>query len=308
MAQYSVLTDENIRDILSEYSITDDFTSSVLSGGSENTNYLISTEQNKYVLTISEQKTIEQADDLAHLLAYLSDHHFPSSKVIRNSKEKAVTVYNGKPVMLKGFIPGKIMNDLPLHLIEQLGATIGKLHKTDPPDYLPHIVWCGKERFHEIEAYALNAPFHLWLKDIQNYFEKYISSELPKAFIHSDVFDNNVIVDKDKTSATIMDFEEAAYYYRVFDLAMMIIGLCIKDKTVQLKKVEQLIKGYQHENNLLDIERKALQAFTVYAAAGVASWRHKQFNFTCPDPGLYDHYKIMQEIADHVKALPSFYF
>ena len=36
----------------------------------------------------------------------------------------------------------------------------------------------------------------------------------------------------DARRATIMDFEEASYYYRVFDIGMMFIGICCKEKNL----------------------------------------------------------------------------
>ena len=76
--------------------------------------------------------------------------------------------------------------------------------------------------------YAPESTFYKWLKEIQKYIESYISTDLPKALIHSDIFYNNIIVNKDSEKATIMDFEEACYYYRVFDIGMMIVGTCCR--------------------------------------------------------------------------------
>ena len=59
---------------------------------------------------------------------------------------------------------------------------------------------------------------------------------------------------------------------------------------------------------LTNEEKQALQPLTVYAAAGVAFWRHKNFNYTKPDKDLKDTYLKMKDLADSVRALPSNFF
>ena len=242
------------------------------------------------------------------LLDYLEKQNFSTSKFIRTSENKSLSLFNNKPVMVKRFLEGKIISNLPAHLLEQIGVDVAKLHKINPPDYIGRIMWCGKERFNEVKEYALNSSFDIWIKDTLQYIDKYITPNLPKALIHTDIFDSNVIVSHDETKATIMDFEEATYYYRIFDLAMLFIGLCIENDTINFTKASSIIEGYTKSIQLTESEMHALQPFAVYAAAGVAFWRHKNFNYTVPDEDLKDSYLIMKNLADSIRALPSSHF
>ena len=140
---------------------------------------------------------------------------------------------------------------------------------------------------------------------MQEYIERHIHPNLPKALIHSDVFYSNVIIEADKPCTTIMDFEEATYYYRIFDIGMAIVGLCSSGEIVDLKKVAHLLKGYQKEIVLFAVELNALQAFTVYAATAMCFWRHNNFNYVRPTPELREHYKELKNIADYVKDIPT---
>jgi len=56
VAQYTNLTRYEIETILAELSINNMISFEVLSGGLENTNYLVNTENGKYVLSILETK------------------------------------------------------------------------------------------------------------------------------------------------------------------------------------------------------------------------------------------------------------
>lgn len=60
--------------------------------------------------------------------------------------------------------------------------------------------------------------------------------------IHSDIFYSNVIVYR--KVATLMDFGETCYYYRVFYISMMIVGACSEEETINHKKIKSLLKGY----------------------------------------------------------------
>ncbi|MDB4180300.1 phosphotransferase [Flavobacteriaceae bacterium] len=308
MAHYSILNKADILEILKPYSIFNIKKFQILDGGSENTNYKIDSEVGKIVLTISEQKTIKEAQDLAELLDHLKKNNFNTSELVHTSQNKNLTIYKDKPVMIKRYLEGKIMSDIPLHLLKQIGADSATLHKINPPDFLREIMWCGIERFNEVEQYALNSSFDLWLKSTANYINKHLTADLPKAFIHSDIFASNVIINDINTKATIMDFEEASYNYRLFDIAILTISLCSKNGSIDFSRVSLILKGYTSVTKLTDEEKQALQPLIVYAAAGVALWRHKNFNYIAPDNNLKDSYLNMKNLADNVRDMPSTYF
>lgn len=305
MSQYSVLNEPDIHKIVQQYGLATIDSFSLLSGGSENTNYKVSSGKRKFVLTICEQKTVENANDLAHLLAHLAKHDFETSEVIPNNSEEFVSIWDGKPVMLKGFLEGDIIEDLPNKILENLGLKMGELHRISPPSYLPKVLSYGQEYFNETKQYSTNSSFDYWLSEIHCYILPYFSSDLPKALIHSDIFYSNVIVNENSQSACIMDFEEAANYYRIFDVGMTIVGLCCERGKVNLEKMGFLLKGYRQIIELQEAEKKALQAFTVYAAAAMTFWRHRNFNHTNPDPEMFDHYLGLKVIADDAKNLPA---
>lgn len=305
MSHYSVLNTSDIIEIINQYEILNLESYVLLSGGSENTNYLVRAENKQFVLTICEQKSLEDSMNLAYLLEHLAKHNFETSKVVRSVSEELIATWNGKPVMLKIFLNGEIMDNLPNPIIENLGIEIGKLHLIAPPSYLPKVLSYGQEYFHEARQYAPDSSFEKWITEIHNYLCPYFTNDLPKALIHSDIFYSNVIVSQNRQSACIMDFEEAANYYRIFDIGMTIVGLCSEMGKVNLEKMGHLLKGYQQIIELHEAEKIALQAFTVYAAAAMTFWRHRNFNHTNPNPVMYNHYLGLKVIADFVKNLPE---
>lgn len=308
MTHYSVLNNKDLLVILNPYGVDKVQFYKILSGGSENTNYLVKTETNAYVLTISEQKSSKKAAELADLLEHLKLNNFTTSKIVKTINGSLTTQWNDKPILLKEYIEGDIIEDLSEYILTYLGNQTAQLHQINVPNYLPRKLSYGVNNFNEVHVYAPNSSFYTWLKTTQKHIESHINSDLPKALIHSDIFYNNIVVNKDGKQATIMDFEEACYNYRVFDIGMMIIGTCSEGETVNLDKVASLLVGYQQKINLLPLEIDALQAFTIYAATATAFWRHQNFNYINVTFEKKDHYLEMKKLADFVMSISAINF
>ncbi|WP_339837151.1 homoserine kinase [uncultured Maribacter sp.] len=305
MGRFTNLTSPEIRTILTPYGVKDIVSHKILSGGSANTNYLVTTNNKFFVLTICEEKSQKETTELANLLMHLGENNFPTSKLISTINQELTSVWNNKPILLKEFIKGKIVQNLSKSILIYLGKELGKLHQIKAPDYLPRKVAFGINHFDEVKTYASDSTFYKWLKHTQNYIENHITIDLPKALIHTDIFYNNIIIHEDGLRGSIMDFEEACYYYRIFDIGMMIVGTCRDKEIINLDKVASLLEGYQNEINLLPIEKKSLKAFTVYAATATAFWRHQNYNHVNITPEKKGHYKEMKRLADSIMVMPD---
>lgn len=303
MALYTQLNKDEIQNIANDYSLGQVNSYSPLSGGSENSNYKVKSKKGDFVVTICEQKSVDEATQLADLLIHFDKNNYRTSKVILNSENCAISMYENKPIMVKDFLNGIVTEDIPPELMFRVGVELGKLHKIKAPEFIPYKTGYDKDYFEEVNSYAPNSSFNTWLSDAKAYIESHIDNDAPKALIHSDIFPSNVIISGDKSNVTIMDFEEAAHYYRMFDVGMTIIGSCRKHHEINLNKMSALLKGYKTEIELTDNERETLQAFTVYAGASMTFWRHKNFHYTNPDPEYYNHYKELLNVTDFVKEL-----
>jgi len=257
MAHYTILNDTTVKNIFDQYDIGKILEYKLLSGGSENTNYRIKASKGDYVLTICEQKSETEATDLARLLVHLNENKFKTSQ----------------------YIKGIITPDFSNQQMEILGKDLATLHDIEAPDFVPRNLGYGIEHFPEVQTHAPDAPFAKWLKPTTDYIQSFIQDDLPKALIHSDLFFNNIITEPQTGQVTIMDFEEATYYYRVYDLGMTLVGTCIFDRQLNLEKARH--------------------------STATAFWRFMNYNFVRPDETQKDRYKEMQEIAIHVMEIPA---
>lgn len=298
MEQYTRLNEREIGVILAQFDINEFSSFSLLSGGSENTNHLVNSENGKYVLCIFEQKPENKVNELTQLLTYLDANNFNTSKLIYTIDNESIFIWKGKPIIVKVFIQGEIRKELAPHLLNSIGKELAKLHQLDAPEYIPKQLNYGKEHFSIVKKYAANSDFDIWLENILKYISPFLKLNLPKSLIHSDVFWDNVIIDKITNSITIIDFEEAVNYYRIFDLGMTIIGICGVGNVINLGKVKHLLDGYQSEVQLLEDEINSLKAFTIYAGASMTFWRHKNFNYVKPNATMANHYMGLKVIVD----------
>jgi len=298
---YTTLDENSLQTILQQYNIAPIKNWSILEGGAENTNYLLETNQQRYILTICERKTFEEITILADLLQHLDDYQFKSTTVIPNAKDVNISFFKNKPILLKSYLPGKIIRQPTDQQIEQIGISMGQLHLIPAPDYLPNEYSYGEQVFPELKEKKIHHPFVDWLTEMHTYILSNLNTTLPKVLIHGDIFFSNVIIDL-KNKPTIIDFEEACYYYRMYDIGMAIVGLCTVNGSIDFSKARQLISGYEQVAPLDTEEEGSLKLFIAYAATATAFWRFRQFNIIAPTLSHQDTYLAMKKIADDMRS------
>ena len=304
MALYARLDRAAIESLARQFGIDDITGFSVMDGGNENSNYCVETNSGKYVLTLCDQKSLKQATDLESLLVHLTEHGIRTSRVVMPLEGPDVILHDQKPVMLKRHVDGEITANLSGNLLDQLGEEMARLHEISAPSYLPESFPYGRSYFPEVIDSNLDHTYINWLSEKNAYLQKRIPQNLPMTLIHGDVFFDNLIVQGDQLMA-IIDFEEACYYYRSFDLGMAIVGTCRDRQAICFKKARRFIRGYQNIVTLQSVERECLKAFTVYAAVATSFWRFRQYHMRRPEPHLYDRHVEMQTLADTISEYPE---
>jgi len=132
---YTELNDQTICQILSKFDIGQIQNWQLLFGGAENTNHYVKTEKGQYVLTICEQKSVEETTILANLLNYLDRQKFETTKVIPNQEGKIISAYKGKCTLLKSYIEGSIELTIDKNILLKIGRSLAQLHLIPAPSY-----------------------------------------------------------------------------------------------------------------------------------------------------------------------------
>lgn len=302
MTQYSRLQEKDILEISRKYNLKQISYESIEEGAG-NTNYLVRTAQNYYVLTIFEIEHI-RAVNIGRLLSLLEEIDFPTTRVQKLANGDVITSFQGKPVMLKSYIVGQVVKNMDENMVSQVGAAIASLHEIPNPHFLPGQYAYGLETFLRVMDKGINLDYENWLAQRYDFLMQTIPSGLPRGLIHGDVFYDNVLFDGKKFKALI-DFEEACQYYKVFDLGMAVVGLCTEESKVRLPKVRSLVNGYQEIRVLEEAEKEFLPLFIEYAAIATSSWNFWKYNIDTPIAELSGKHWKMVNIAMDASAIPG---
>lgn len=254
MATHTQLKQSDIRKIAENYGLTvADFES--INGGNGNSSYLLTTPQGKYVLTVCDDKTLDEVVIMGKLLLLLKEYNFPCTRVVPAVNRDIITMYENKPVMLKVYIEGQVVESLDQGMLSQVGVATARLNQIPSPDYLPDEHPYGLQLFPRVFSLNIDEKYQSWLAKQFDDLVQNIPLNLPRGLIHGDLFYDNLIFEQGKFNAMI-DFEETCHYYKVFDLGMAIVGSCVDGSTVNLDKARALVNGYQQVRQLEQIEKE----------------------------------------------------
>ena len=302
MANYTTLTSTELKDLLSHYNIGKLIETEPLEGGQANSSIKLFTERGTFILSICDEKQSADVDCLARVLLSLERSTIPATPLVKTVHGSYQISHNKTPVYLKKFVPGQVTRDLTPGILHQLGSTMATMHLLPVVEGMPEKFPCGLQLFDETINSDLDHPYLDWLKLKKHRLLERLDPEARKGFIHGDVFWDNLVV-KDDTLVAILDFEEACYYYTLFDLGMCAVGCCSKNGEFNLTRIKALIAGYNSRHPLTPDEYSQLTVFVEYAAVAASLWRFRQYNINYPDSGKADTYLELSSLADQATTL-----
>jgi homoserine kinase type II len=303
MAVYTQLQESDIREIAGSYDLTIvDY--ETIAAGAANSNYLLQAQQGSYVLTVFEDKTFAQTVELGRLLLLLKEYAFPTTHPLLAANGEIVIIHKGKPAMMKVYIAGQVYRYLDQTMLHQVGMAMARLHQAPRPDFLSDRRSYGLRKFASVQGQNIDLEYEAWIVKRLPYLEQQKPQGLPRGLIHGDMFYDNVLFEGTRLKA-IIDFEEAIWEDKGFDLGMGIVGLCRRGPAVVLEKARALVKGYEQIRGLEEGEQRALQLFVEYAATAVSCWRYWKYHVDAPSAEKADKHRRMVRVAEGVRAIPQ---
>ena len=243
--------------------------------GIENTNYLLKSKNEKFILTIFEKRVSKkEIPFFMKLMDQLNDSKINCPKPLRNNKGKYLIELKNKTACIVSFIKGKDKKRLNLKNCYDIGKMIAFMHLSTKKlklyrknsmgiknlEPLLNSIKFKSKKFTNLEKF-LKINF----KDIKKEWPK----KLPKGIIHGDLFIDNIFFNKNKLSG-IIDFYFAANDYFIYEIAICINALCfdkLKNKFfLNKKKVKNLIKGYETIKKISAKEKNSLNILSRGAA------------------------------------------
>ena len=265
MAVYSQINEKDLILFLAEYEIGSLINYEGILEGIENTNYKITTSQNKYILTIFEKRTnTEDLPFFINLKNHLAKKKFKCPTPIKNKKGSNMGKINGKTCVLISFLDGEKKNNITENICNEVGEVLSKLHnetkdfnetRENSMNYNQWEVIFSKCKLSSSGAYSYLMPI---IEKELSYLKNNWPKNLPKGIIHADVFKDNVFFKNNKFSGLI-DFYFSCNDYLAYDIALTINAWCFDKKIkFEINKFQSMINGYEINRKLESDEKKNL--------------------------------------------------
>ncbi len=276
MAVYTQLNQNKIEEILSNYNLGKLDSFKGIEEGIENTNYFLSVNKKKLILTIYEKRV--KSDDLpffSNLMSSLNKANFKCPAPVKNNNNSTITNFNDKKLMIVSFLEGKAKSNLSPENCKAIGIETAKMHeltknfKIKRHNDLSINSWRSLFDTVKDQCSTLHKDLPKLIEENLNSVEKNWPKDLPKGIIHADLFHDNIFFNKDKFSG-IIDFYFSCEDFFAFEIAICFNALCFdgakENLSFNVTKAKSFITGYSSVRNLSDPEKQSIKVLSQGAA------------------------------------------
>ena len=267
MAVYTKIISKDIHLINSKFNIDEIKSFQGIKKGIENTNYLLKTKKEKFILTIFEKRVSnKEIPFFMKLMDNLNQSKISCPKPLKDKNGNYLIKLKNKTACVVTFLKGKDKQTLNLNNCYQVGKIISQMHSITKKLKFSRKNSMGIKKLNPLLKSIKfkskkNSNLEKFLIQNLNNIKKNWPSKLPYGIIHGDLFVDNIFFNKDKLSGVI-DFYFAANDFFMYEIAICINALCFDKKKnkflINKQKVKNLIKGYESVRKITIREKKSL--------------------------------------------------
>jgi homoserine kinase type II len=291
MSVYTPVSTSDLDAWLSRYATGGLTTLEPIASGIENTNYFVTTDRGRYVLTLYERLPAAELPFYLNLMAHLARAGVAVPAPIPDRTGALFSLLNGKPASLVERVEGApVEHPLPGHCA-QVGGTLARLHLASQsyrarltnrrgPAWWRQAARAVRPHLDAAQAALLDAEIRF-----QTGFGR---GTLPRGAIHGDLFCDNVLFADDRV-AGIIDFGFAATDFFAYDLAITVNDWCVTEPAGRLDPalLDAMVGAYDALRPLTQDEREAWPA--LLRAAALRFWLSRLYDLHLPRPGELVH-------------------
>ena len=266
MAVYTKISKKDISLINKKFNVENFKSFKGIKQGIENTNYLLKSKNNKFILTIFEKRVLKkEIPFFMKLMDQLSSSDIICPKPLKNKSGHFLIKLKNKTACIVSFLTGKSKKSLSLKNCCDVGKTVALMHLSTRKIKLFRSNSMGikklKPLINKIELKSEFKNLEKFLKINLRDINKNWPKKLPYGIIHGDLFIDNIFF-KNNNLSGIIDFYFAANDYFMYEIAICVNALCFDQINSKFylnkKKVKSLIKGYEKIRKLSNKEKKSL--------------------------------------------------
>ncbi len=265
MAVYTEVSDTDLHDFVAQYDIGEVIACKGIAEGVENSNYLLRTTVDSYILTLYEKRV--RAEDLPYFLG-LMEHLAKAGQAcptpLHGRDGETLRHLCGKPAAIITFLDGMWPKRIQPFHCAGLGAALASFHlagQSFPMTRANDLSLAGWQplldasaaRAHEVRP-GLAEDLAGELQFLGNNWP----DNLPGGVIHADLFPDNVFFMGERLSGMI-DFYFACNDAFAYDLAICLNAWCFEDgKNFNITKARQMLHSYRRIRPFSEAELAAL--------------------------------------------------
>ena len=273
MAVYTEIDSDTLAEFAAQYPLLqiDEFKG--ITAGVQNSNFLLTTADAKYILTIYESSAngVAAADlpFFLNLMLHLSAQGLSCPVPLARKDGELISTIKNKPAALVSFLEGRsVKTPRPEHC-RALGAAMAQMHLAGDGFELtrPNNHGLGNwqalfERCHSRADEVSPDLTRAMERELTRLKENW-PDNLPTGIIHADLFPDNVFFMQGDMSGLI-DFYFACDDFYAYDLAIALNAWCFEaDATFNVTKARALLSGYQ---NLRPLAPEEIDAVPILGA------------------------------------------
>jgi homoserine kinase type II len=307
MAVFTPVTDAQLRAWLQRYAVGELLEFEGIATGVENTNYFVTTDAGRFVLTLFERLDPEHAQFYLDFMAHLAQRGIVCPKPIADRTQCYLGQLNDKPVTLVTRLSGRSELHPDSHHCYEVGRALARMHLAarDFAERLPNPrgpSWWAQAalrvapRLHDDERDMLQEELRF---QALGAFDT-----LPHGVVHADLFRDNVLWSNGQITGLI-DFYFAGADSWLFDLAVAANDWCVDaDANFDAARLQALLRGYEKMRPVGASERA--QWSTALRRAALRFWLSRLDDYYSPRPGelikAHDPNRFKNILRDHVRA------
>jgi homoserine kinase type II len=315
MSVYTTVSTEELDAWLTRYAVGAVHAFEPIAAGIENTNYFLTTDKGRFVLTLYERLPAEELPFYLNLMAHLARKGVLAPAPQPDRSGALWSFLNGKPAGLVSRLDGAPVLRPDAAHCAAAGATLARMHCA-VATYRSRLTnrrgpgW-WRQAAGAVRAHLAPEQNALLAAEIR-FQTGFAKLKLPRGAIHGDLFCDNVLFEGDKVSGVI-DFGFAATDAFAYDLAIAVNDWCTVVDGAQVgaldaDRVEAMVGAYARVR-MPDTEERAAWPALLRAAA-LRFWLSRLYDLHLPRPGelthAHDPLAFERILRARVDAMPEF--
>ncbi len=270
MSVYTEVGRDDLIAFLESYSLGELVSYEGISEGIENTNYFVTTEKAKFVLTLFEQHEFDDLGYFLDVMTFFYQHGIPSAHPEADKQGHYLKTLCGRPAALVVRLSGRGVDDIAtVSQCHAIGNILGRMHQVGVDFPAARTTQRGsawRQQMAEKLLPLLDNNSAQILKQELEFQSNYQQLDLPFGVTHSDLFRDNALFEGDELKG-IIDFYYACDEYLLYDLAVAVNDWCVDSNGLLEQTRYQALMSAYHQQRPLEVNEVTHWNLVLRAAA-----------------------------------------